>query len=380
MKHPNSRILHLLPAAVIGGCEANCLRLIEGMRDCDHRVLVFDGTGPMSARWEAAGAEVAHLNAWRVRPRLFHDKLEAWLAAETRPGAVFYWSNSRLPQIIELLRPWGVPCAVHLGNPVLAGSLARLRRWLRERRHRAAPFVSLVACSQYVAADHRKAAYFRRFKTVVIYNAVPAALDQPRTHRVLSGDCGPRIGMIARLDRIKDHRTVIHALAQVRSRRPDLTIEFAGNGELRAALESVARRVGVADRVRFLGFANVEPLLRSWDVYIHATTDREGMGTALAEAMMAGLPCLVSDLPVMREVGGADGACYTPVADPVAMGRAMLELLADRERRERLGQAAQERARPRFSPAQFTRAYERVVFGDPAIMANFSRASDLKKP
>jgi glycosyltransferase involved in cell wall biosynthesis len=355
------KLLHLSPLADIGGCEVNCLRVIEGLGDCHHQVVVFDDRGPMSAKWESAGARVDHLAAWRTGRRKFRSALAAWAGSQSQPDGIYYWSTSRLPIIVDILRDWETPLAVHLGNPATGGLIPGLRRWVQERLAPALPAVTLVACSNHVAASHRRAFYFRKFALEVIHNAVAPAFDRALEYRELARGRAPRVGMVARLDSIKDHSTVIRALAAITPIRSDIIIEFAGDGRLRRALEREARRLGVADRVRFLGFTEVGPLLAEWDIYVHSTTEAEGMGTAVAEAMMAGLPCIVSDLGVMREVCGADGAHYVPASKAVALGRALLLLIEDRARRQALGLAAQRRARRIFARPQVAEAYLQVV-------------------
>jgi glycosyltransferase involved in cell wall biosynthesis len=359
-------LLHFSPLADIGGCEVNCLRVIEGLGDYLHQVLVFDERGPMSAKWESAGAQVDHLAAWRTGRRKFRSALAAWVKTQPQPDGIYYWSTSRLPAVIGALRLWPVPLAVYLGNPVATGLIPNVRRWVHEQLHPTPRTVTLVACSNHVAASHRHASYFRRFPTKMIYNAVAPALDQAHEYRKLPAGSSPRVGMVARLDCIKDHSTVIRALAALIPIRSDIIIEFAGDGDLRRDLEHEARRLGVADRVRFLGFVEVGPLLAEWDIYVHSTTAAEGMGTAVAEAMMAGLPCIVSDLDVMREVCGDDGAHYVPAADAAALGQVLLLLIEDRARREALGLAAQTRARRIFARPQVAEAYLQVVSPDPA--------------
>ena len=358
---PKKTLLHLTPLASIGGCEVDCLRIIEGLGDHDHHVVVFDERGPMSAQWEAVGARVDHLSAWQKGRRRFRLALAAWVATQAPPTGIFYWSTSRLPIVKNILRGWNVPWCVHLGNPVSKGLIPRVRRWTQERLNPAPRNTTLVACSNYVAASHRQASYFRRFPTEVIYNPVTNAFDQTRNHRELPAGSVPRIGMVARLDSIKDHSTVIRALAIIAPVRPDVMVEFAGDGQLHEALEGEAHRLGVADRVRFLGFTQIVPLLAQWDVYVYSTTPVEGMGTSIAEAMMAGLPCIVSDLKVMREVCGENDTLYFPAANAAALGRTLLQLLGDRARREALGLAAQRRARRMFAVPQVAEAYLRTV-------------------
>jgi glycosyltransferase involved in cell wall biosynthesis len=363
------RILHLTPLAACGGCEVNCLRIIQALDDCDHHVVVFGGRGPMTEAWEAEGTRVEHMEAWGLGLGQFASALGDWSKAQTRPDAVMYWSSSRLPTVLRVLGHWKSSWVVYLGNPLAKGLIPRIRRCLDERLHPAIPGVTLAACSNHVAESHRSARYFRRFATEVIYNAVDPAFDRTHCHRLLPSGSAPRIGMVARLDRIKDHRTVIRALAAITPVRPDIVVEFAGDGPLREELEREARRLNVGDRVEFLGFKQVSPLLAKWDIYVHSTTNSEGMGTAVAEAMMSGLPCLVSDIEVMREVCGQDGAAYAPAGDANGFSEALLQLIQDKARRETLGGAAQSRARRMFGSSQIASAYARLAFPGAAIGA-----------
>jgi glycosyltransferase involved in cell wall biosynthesis len=362
VNEPRRRILHLTPLAAYGGCEVNCLRIIQALDDCDHRVVVFGEAGPMTPAWESAGARVHHLAAWAQGLGNFKTQLGKWAAEQTAPDAVMYWSSSRIATVLRTLGKWEVPWTVYLGNPLPAGSLSGIRRRFDEWTQAAKPNVTMVACSKHVAASHRGAPYFRRFTTEVIYNAVDPSFDQQHLHRPLETGSTPVVGMVARLDRIKDHKTLLGAVAALTPVRPDVVLEFAGDGPLRADLENEARRLKIADRVRILGFRPVAPLLEKWDIYVHSTTESEGMGTAVAEAMFSGLPCIVSDLGVMREVCGNDSALFAAAADVAGFSRALLDLIQNRELREAIGGSARSRARLMFSSREIGAAYARLVF------------------
>jgi glycosyltransferase involved in cell wall biosynthesis len=357
----NATFLHLTPLAEVGGCEVNCLRVIAELPRHQHHVLVFGKKGPLSEQWQDAGAEVEHLEAWEQGRENFERALSQWSEEQACPAGIFYWSTSRLPVVWRTLGHWPVPWVVYLGNPVSGGWRGRVLRWWTEQQSMPRTKLTLAACSSWVAASHRQAQFFRRLPIKVIYNSVAASFDAPREYRTLAAGSGPRVGMVARLDRIKDHATIIRAMTLLRNACPDLIVEFAGDGALRASLEFEARRHGVWDAVRFLGFVDVQPRLRAWDIYIHSTTAAEGMGTAVAEAMMAGLPCIVSDLAVMREVCGPEGAVYFPAGNAGVLAEKLMQLVENHARRKALGLAAQSRARELFAPDRVAAAYLELV-------------------
>lgn len=355
------RFIHLSPLAATGGCEINCLRFIEALPDAAHDVLVFDTPGPMSSRWQAAGARLWHLDAWTHGGVFFADALEAWIGQQPQPTGVVYWSTSRLHRVLGALAVWRVPCVVHLGNPLSSHWQQRLRRKIEAMRSPPPDLVAGAACSEHVAQSHRLDPYFGRFPIEVIQNPVDARQTAKTEHRSLPPGARPVLGMVARLDAIKDHLTLIRMLAVLPTRWRDVTLEFAGDGHLKSRLTKAARRLGVADRVRFLGFVDVATAFDRWDLYLHSTTPTEGMGTALAEAMMAGLPCVASDLPMMREVGGPQAVVYAPPGEASRWAHAVEALLPDAPRRRELGRWARTRAGEKFAAATMVERYLRLL-------------------
>ncbi len=355
-------ILHLSPLSAVGGCEINCLRLIESLPEFKHYVLVFGAPGPMDERWSRAGAHVEHLSAWKLGTWAFTTRLRQWAKTQPIPIGIYYWSSSRLPFVLSAFKRWDVPWGVYLGNPLMASLTTGVRLSVWRLFTIKTGNVTLVACSRYVEKSHTNAAFFRCFRSITIYNAVGFAFDTLREHRLLMPRDCIRVGMVARLDSIKDHATLIYALPGILKDWPKLRLEFAGTGDLRESLLSLAKKLNVAENVVFLGsVSGVPELLRYWDVYLHSTTPNEGMGTAVAEAMMAGLPCVLSDIEVMREVGGADEVLYVDPDEPGIWAETICMLLNDQPRRAALGQSAQIRARNLFSSDAVAKAYLNIL-------------------
>lgn len=356
-------LLHLSPLAARGGCEVNCLRIIEALPEYRHVVVVFGQRGPMTDMWLGAGATVEHLDAWECSSLNFARTLVEWRRKQTVvPMGVFYWSTSRLPFVLRALRSWNGPWVVHLGNPISSKLAMRMRLRTYEWLTHPPANITLAACSQYVANSHRTSSYYRRFPIKVIYNAISPAFDYERRHRPLPLGSQPVIGMVARLDPIKDHATLLRAVAIVVKTRPDVQIELAGDGLLRGGLEEQAQSLGIASHVRFLGsVSDVAERLRHWDIFVHSTTADEGMGTGVAEAMMSGLPCVLSDLPMLREVGGDAGAIYVRAGDAAHLATALIRLTEDVTLRHESGIRAKDRAGSLFDRTIIGQEYLRAI-------------------
>jgi glycosyltransferase involved in cell wall biosynthesis len=99
--------------------------------------------------------------------------------------------------------------------------------------------------------------------------------------------------------------------------------------------------------------------MAGWGGAIFSTGPQEGFGIAAAEAMAMGLPCVFTDLPVMREVGG-DTVLYARPGSPESLAEQISTLIADSALAARLGQAAAHRAQEHFSPQAFAAAYLRA--------------------
>jgi glycosyltransferase involved in cell wall biosynthesis len=123
-------------------------------------------------------------------------------------------------------------------------------------------------------------------------------------------DAGRILLHTGRLSEEKNQETLIRALAQL----PDCRLVVAGEGDRREALESLARSLGVEDRVHLLGalpHAEAVQLYGIADLFVFPSL-HETFGISAVEAALLGLPMLVSDIAVLREVLTSDG--QSPVA------------------------------------------------------------------
>jgi glycosyltransferase involved in cell wall biosynthesis len=169
---------------------------------------------------------------------------------------------------------------------------------------------------------------------------------------------GPLVAFVGRLIDWKGVDDLLTAVALAAQTLPDLTLVVAGSGPLRAHLETRTRALLLDDRVHFAGWlprAEVTALQAAADLVAvpsrtAADGSREAQGLSVVEAMALGKPVIAS------RVGGipdaiTDGQNGVLVAeqDPPALAKAIVGLHGADELRARLGAAAMEQARERYS-------------------------------
>jgi glycosyltransferase involved in cell wall biosynthesis len=154
----------------------------------------------------------------------------------------------------------------------------------------------------------------------------------------------PIIASVARLAKQKNYETTLDALAKLQ----DVPFEYwiFGTGELEAPLKEQVASLGIGDKVKFLGFRDDIPqMLNQVDIFLLAS-HWEGLSLAMVEAMAAGLPVVVSDIPEAREAvvpGSGCGVLVDPnCAEDIASK--LRSLLIDSELRQAMGHRAQLRA------------------------------------
>ncbi len=171
-------------------------------------------------------------------------------------------------------------------------------------------------------------------------------------------------GTVGRLNEAKQQQRMLVALRTLIDQGEDAALAIVGDGELRAELERETDRLGLRDRVRFLGArSDVPELLAGMDVFL-LSSRTEGYSLALVEASAAALPIVATDVGGNAEIvhDGRTGL-LVPAGDDDRLAAAMAELLRNVSRREQLGRQARQWALEEGSLDAMCDGYERLYAG-----------------
>jgi glycosyltransferase involved in cell wall biosynthesis len=179
----------------------------------------------------------------------------------------------------------------------------------------------------------------------------------------------PTLVTVAHLVARKRHADVLRALAVLTPRHPSLRYEIVGDGPERSALEALAQRLGVRERVEFSGQLPPEEAVaqaRRCTLFVMPSTE-EAFGVAYVEAMAGGVPAIgCRGEPGPEEIAAAgDGMVLVPPGDIERLTQRIDELLSDPHRLREAGQRARATVAASFTwercGEQTLEAYERAL-------------------
>jgi glycosyltransferase involved in cell wall biosynthesis len=296
----------------------------------------------------------------RVIERFRPDLIHLHVPNTSVFAALFVPAARRLPWVVH----WHADIPLDSRRLALRAAYRLYRPWETAVLRRA---VAVIATSApYLESSSALAAW--RAKTRVIplgiassgndaFGPADASSDSLSLSRRRDPDGRMRLLTVGRLSYFKGIDVLLRALAQV----PDVDLTIVGDGESRAALERLARDLGVAARVRFTGRIDMDAAgaaalaveYKNADIFCLPSTDRaESFGLVLLEAMRARLPIIASDIPgsgvgfVVRD--GSTGLLVAP-GDVPAWVRALRQLSDDASLRTRFAAAGEQRWRDEFT-------------------------------
>jgi glycosyltransferase involved in cell wall biosynthesis len=206
-------------------------------------------------------------------------------------------------------------------------------------------------------------------KVSLIYNAVDLerfAPGSPELRRVCRQKFGfPEKALVVlgagRLQAQKNFTGFLEVAASLSRTLPEVRFAIAGEGPDRTSLEHLADRLGLADRVKFLGFVTpMRDLYLASDVLFFPSLF-EGTPMTVLEAMAAGLPIVASEIDGTAEVltDGVDGF-LVPVEQSQVLAQRLAIVLQDQSLAQGLAQRARAKVREHFAAPAMAQQVERL--------------------
>ncbi len=342
------RLLLVGHTGELGGAELVMLDIARHYGPRCHAVLFANG--PLVPRLREVGADVTLLpaggalmgvrrEAGRMRALLSAPSVAraAWRLARVARGFDVVYPNSQKAAVVAMLAAplMRRPVVWHLHDILSPEHFAPLQRKLAVR-------LANVSASRVIANSEASRRAFvasggdPNLVTVVL-NGIDAApfegierFDAAPMRRSLGLSGVKLVGLFGRLTPWKGQHVLIDALAAL----PDVHALLVGDAlfgeaEYREQLRAQASRLGVADRVHWLGFrTDVPQLMRTVDAVVHASTSEEPFGRVIVEGMLAKRPVLAADHGASRELLGDRDAGLVPPGDPGRLAAAISRVLA----------------------------------------------------
>jgi glycosyltransferase involved in cell wall biosynthesis len=169
------------------------------------------------------------------------------------------------------------------------------------------------------------------------------------------------VGIVASLLPIKDHATLLRAIAPLVARWPELRLVVVGQGPELEPLRALGAALGITDAIRFAGHRPQHPSFHFlFDVSVLCSVS-EGFPNTLVEAMAAGRPIVATDVGGVGDaVRNGDNGFLVPASDPDALGRALSSLIQDGRLRSIMGAVGARRARDEFHASRVVSSLERL--------------------
>jgi glycosyltransferase involved in cell wall biosynthesis len=171
------------------------------------------------------------------------------------------------------------------------------------------------------------------------------------------------VGIVANFRPVKDLPLFLHAARLVASAAPKAVFLLVGQGELKPALESLARSLGIPDRVFFSDGRGRVPDYLARMCIACLSSRSEGLPNAIMEYMAAGLPVVATDAGGIPELvtDGVTGRLVR-VRTPDAFAGPIIQLLQDDALRAAMGRRGLERAQAEFDILAAVKRLERFYF------------------
>jgi glycosyltransferase involved in cell wall biosynthesis len=301
-------------------------------------------------------------------PEIFTFSMRAYLRLRdlmSRERFDIIHDNQTLGYGLLLAKSLGVPIVATIHHPIsidMGASLAEVKSWLKG--FRVTIFYSflimqgvvsrrmdrVVAVSKTSAEDAIRAFKLRQDRVRIVHNGIDTGIFRRPDHVVKEPNSMVIVG------KTEDKKKGVHLLLKaVQLLKDDVDVKVSVVGKQDpddGYRRKLVQELGIGDRVTFTGRVGTDELAKLYSSAEIAVTASlyEGFGLPAAEAMACGTPVIATRAGALPEIVGEHGTgILVPPADPPALAAAIKRLLADKQLRQRMGDAARKRIEESFS-------------------------------
>jgi glycosyltransferase involved in cell wall biosynthesis len=321
-----------------GGAQRQLVVLAKGLHARGHEVVValFYSGGPLEQDLLEAGVRIRPLQKrgrWDLLPFLIRL---ARVMREERPEILYSYLTDL---VTVVLNPWFPSTKIVWGIRSSEMDLSRydwLMRISAKLTFRLSRFADAVIANSRAGRGYHIAQGYPREKVVVIPNGIDTQRFRPdlEERRHVRSEWGIQdhervIGIVGRLDPMKDHPTFLQAASLLAQERNHLRFVCVGEGpaEYRDSLHQLTRSLKLTEYVIWSGGRSDMPsVFNALDLLVSSSLFGEGFSNVIAEAMTCGVTCVVTDVGDSRLIVGDTGEVVPP-HDPVALMKAIEKLL-----------------------------------------------------
>jgi len=335
------RLFLLIRSLNVGGAERQLIELVKGL---DKNIFiitvgVFYHEGPLIEEInDMHGINVISLNKrgrWDILRFVFRfikllktlqpDILYSFLPDANLVGLI----SGKIARVKQIV--WGVRASNMDVSRYdwLAGISLRLSAFLSR-------FPDAIIANSYVGRSFHESMGYSNKRFHVIHNGINTERFKPdrNTGTRMRAEWGidektVLIGLMARMDPMKDHPTFLKAAQIFIQRHNDVCFVCVGDGSVdyKEKLYLLSEESGLRDFIIWAGFRNDMPALyNALDIVTSSSSFGEGFPNVIGEAMACGVPCVVTDVGDSALIVG-DKGLVVPIKDPEALANGWMNML-----------------------------------------------------
>ncbi len=377
LKQTKVRLLFVIRSLDYGGAERQLIALAKGLDKSRFTVSVltfYDGGG---LRAEIEGLDGIQLLSLQKRGRW--DWLRCFrkfdrAIRELKPQIVhgYMGAANELGLLVRFRTAARVVWGLRASN-LDWSNYDRVSSWSYRAGAWLSRFADLIIVNSYTGKTDNIANGYAGKRMLVIQNGIDTQRFQPNsaarygTRREWGvGENQVLIGLVARLDPMKDHPSFMRAAALFSRQRDNVRFVCIGNGPAgyKRELQLLAGKLGLCDRLHWThGQNDMVAVYNALDLATSASSCGEGFSNAIGEAMACGTPCVVTDVGDSARIVGNPEQVVSP-GDPQALAAAWQRILdLQPAQRAMLSQASRERIKQEFSLEQLVNKTESALLG-----------------